>query len=157
MNRLVARLAIVEGALALALMAFVVVTNTVQVFWRSALSDPLSWTEEAARVAFIWLVYVGVARAVRRRSHISVDFFVRLLPAGLRVAIDWANRLLYVAFFGLFFALAIQLTLHTSAMSLAVLPLPAATIYAAGVFSGALSLVYLIAQLVAGPRPAAEA
>ncbi len=152
MKRLVDRLAIVEGALALALMAFVVATNTVQVFWRSALSDPLSWTEEAARVAFIWLVYVGVARAVRRRSHISVDFFVRLMPDRLQVAIDWANRLLYVAFFALFFALAIQLTLHTSAMSLAVLPLPAATIYAAGVFSGALSLIYLVAQLVAGPQ-----
>lgn len=146
-NRRVAdALAGLESALALALLAFVVVVNTVQVVWRAGLDDPLSWTEEAARVAFVWLVYVGVVRAVRRRTHLSVDFFVKRLPPGAQRAVAVANHAIYVVFFAVVLAQAVKLTLHTWGMSLAVLPLPAATIYVAGVLSGTLSLVHLALQ-----------
>jgi TRAP-type C4-dicarboxylate transport system permease small subunit len=132
-----------ESALALSLLAFIILTSTVQVIWRAVLSNPLSWTEEAVRVAFVWVVYVGVVRAVRRRTHISVDYFVRLLPERLQQWSARFNHWIYIAFFAMFFVQAIRLTLHTSRMSLAVLPLPAATIYVAGVLCGALSLLHL--------------
>ena len=66
-----------ENALAISLLGFVILATVIQVFWRAVLADPLSWTEEAVRLAFVWVIYVGVIRAVRRRTHISVDFFVR--------------------------------------------------------------------------------
>jgi TRAP-type transport system small permease protein len=136
----------IESALALSMLAFIIVASTVQVIWRAALSDPLSWTEEAVRLAFIWVVYVGVVRAVRRRTHISVDFFVRLLPARPQRWVARFNQWLYVAFFAVFFAQAVRLTLHTWNMSLAVLPFPAAAIYLAGVLCGALALIHLALQ-----------
>jgi TRAP-type transport system small permease protein len=155
-QRLTAWLIRLESGLALALLTFVVVTNAAQVFWRSVLGDPLSWTEEAARVAFIWVVYVGVVRAVRRRTHLSVDFFVRRLPSRWQARSARFNHLLCIGFFTLFFVQAIRLTWHTAGMSLAVLPLPAASIYAAGVVCGALSLLHLALQLreaPTAPRP----
>jgi TRAP-type transport system small permease protein len=145
--RLTAWLIRLESGLALALLAFVIVTNSAQVFWRSVLADPLSWSEEAARVAFIWVVYVGVVRAVRRRTHLSVDFFVRRLPQRWQARSARFNHFLYIAFFALFFVEAARLTWHTSGMSLAVLPLPAASIYASGVLCGALALAHLALQL----------
>ena len=151
LQRLTGWLVRLESALAISLLAFIIVTNTIQVIWRAVLADPLSWTEEAVRVAFIWVVYVGVVRAVRRRTHISVNFFVLLLPERLRVWSARFNHLLYVAFFATFFVQAIRLTLHTSNMSLAVLPLPAAIIYLAGVLCGGLALLHLGLQSVA-PR-----
>jgi TRAP-type transport system small permease protein len=143
----------IESALALSLLTFIVATSSVQVFWRAVLADPLSWTEEAVRVAFVWLVYVGVVRAVRRRSHISVDFFVRLLPQRLQRWSARFNHFLYIVFFALFFAQAIRLTLHTAKMSLAVLPLPAAAIYLAGVLCGMLALLNLALQSAAARAP----
>lgn len=153
LRRLNSSLIGLESALALSLLAFIVVASTVQVFWRAVLADPLSWTEEAVRVAFVWLVYVGVARAVRRRTHISVDFFVRMLPHRLQRWSARFNHFLYIAFFALFFAQAIRLTLHTARMSLAVLPLPAATIYVAGVLCGTLALLHLALQTAAADAP----
>ena len=139
----------VESGLALSLLGFIVLTNTAQVIWRAVLSDPLSWTEEAVRVAFVWVVYVGVLRAVRRRTHISVDFFVRLLPERPQRWIALFNQVLYIAFFSVFFVQAVRLTMHTSKMSLAVLPLPAAVIYVAGVVCGAVALLHLALQMAA--------
>jgi TRAP-type C4-dicarboxylate transport system permease small subunit len=136
----------VEITLAFSLLAFIILATTIQVIWRAVLGDPLSWTEEAVRLAFVWVVYVGVIRAVRKRTHISVDFFVRLLPDYSQLWIARANHLLYVAFFTVFFVQAIRLMLHTSKMSLAVLPLPAAAIYLAGVVCGAMSLIHLALQ-----------
>lgn len=156
-QRLTSWLERIESALALSLLAFVILASTLQVVWRAVLADPLSWTEEAVRVAFIWLVYVGVVRAVRRRTHISVDVFVRLLPERWQRRGAAFNHCLYIVFFATFFVQAIRLTVHTSRMSLAVLPLPAATIYAAGVLCGALALLHLALQaaaFVSAPRPA---
>lgn len=136
-----------EAALAIGLLSFIIVVNTTQVTWRTVLNDPLSWTEEAVRVAFIWVVYVGVIMAVRKRTHISVDFFVFLLPKRLQVWSARLNHLLYIAFFGTVFVQAIYLTMHTANMTLAVLPLPAAVIYVAGVLCGALSVLHLILQV----------
>jgi TRAP-type transport system small permease protein len=139
----------IESALALSLMTFVIFASTAQVIWRTALADPLSWTEEAVRLAFVWVVYVGVIRAVRRRTHISVDFFVRLLPERAQRWSARINHVLYIAFFAVFFVQAVRLTIHTSNMSLAVLPLPAAAIYAAGILCGAASLLHLALQSTA--------
>src|SRR3546814_17312469 len=38
------------------------------------------WGEEAARYAFIYLVWIGAAVAVRDRAHICIDVITHLLP-----------------------------------------------------------------------------
>lgn len=154
--RLVRWLVRAEAALALSLLGFVIFANTTQVIWRAVLRDPLSWTEEAVRVAFIWVVYVGVVMAVRKRTHISVNYFVLLLPPRLQAWSAWLNQALYIAFFATVFVQAVRLTVHTSSMSLAVLPLPVAIIYVAGVLCGTLSVVHLVLQTPSfrpQPRP----
>jgi TRAP-type C4-dicarboxylate transport system permease small subunit len=148
-------LARLEATLAVGLFTFIVVANTMQVAWRAVLHDPLSWTEEAVRVAFIWVVYVGAVMAVRKRTHISVDFFVLLLPERSRVWSARVNQVLYIGFFATVFVQAVKLTLHTSSMSLAVLPFPVAIIYVAGIVCGALSVAHLVLQLT-GTRPVAQ-
>jgi tripartite ATP-independent transporter DctM subunit len=56
----------------------VVVTLT-QVFFRYVLNASLSWPEELARWAFVWVVFVGMALGVHRDSHIAIDVLRRKL------------------------------------------------------------------------------
>lgn len=43
------------------------------------------WTEEVARLLFVWVVWIGAAAAVFRGSHIRFDFLVERLPGSVRV------------------------------------------------------------------------
>jgi C4-dicarboxylate transporter DctM subunit len=68
----------VELSCVFLLLATVVVTVT-QVFFRYVLNASLSWPEEMARWAFIWLVFIGMALGVQRDGHISLDVLHRKL------------------------------------------------------------------------------
>lgn len=45
------------------------------------------WTEEVARLLFVWVVWIGAAAAIFRGSHIRFDFLVARLPQSVRVGI----------------------------------------------------------------------
>ena len=66
-----------------AVLALVVMTTAVamQIIWRFVLSAPLAWTEELARLAMVWLVFLVVGWAIGNRTHIAADFVVQKLPA----------------------------------------------------------------------------
>lgn len=52
----------------------------VQVFFRYVLLNSISWSEEIARYLFIYMVYFGIAYAVRTNRHIRVEVVLNLLP-----------------------------------------------------------------------------
>jgi TRAP-type C4-dicarboxylate transport system permease small subunit len=66
----------VTGALLIAVFVLV----NLQVFFRYVLNDPLSWPEEVARVCFLWLAYLGIAKLFRERLHYAIGFFIALAP-----------------------------------------------------------------------------
>jgi len=45
------------------------------------------WTEEVARLLFVWVVWIGAAAAVFRGSHIRFDFLVARLPQPMKAGI----------------------------------------------------------------------
>lgn len=51
-----------------------------QVVGRYVFATAPSWTEELARYISIWVVFLSAAIGFRTSSHLSVDFFVELLP-----------------------------------------------------------------------------
>jgi TRAP-type C4-dicarboxylate transport system permease small subunit len=50
-------------------------------------SSPL-WAEEAPRVIFIWLSYLGVAVATRRGQNLRVTYFLEMMRPKLRLALE---------------------------------------------------------------------
>ena len=71
-----------------------------QFFTRYVLNDSLGWTEEIARFLLIGVTFIGSVMAVRKRSHIAVEFLYRWVPrAGRRVAQSVID-LITVAFYG---------------------------------------------------------
>lgn len=58
----------------------IVMIGALQIFNRFVLDRPLSWTEEAQRFAFIWLVFLAIPLGYSRGSHIVVDLVIDRLP-----------------------------------------------------------------------------
>src|SRR5258707_14208658 len=71
-----------------------------QVFTRYVLNDAAGWTEEIARYLLIAVTFLGGAMAVRRNTHIPVDFVYRLLPPAASRVISTFVDAAPIAFFG---------------------------------------------------------
>ena len=65
-----------EENLAALCLGGLLVTLFLQVFTRFITRDPLSWTEEAARYLYVYVVFLGSSAAVTDRTHVAIDFLV---------------------------------------------------------------------------------
>jgi TRAP-type transport system small permease protein len=61
----------------LALMSVLVFANVVL---RYAFDSGIAWSEELARLLFVWLIFLGAILASREHMHIGFDSLVRRLP-----------------------------------------------------------------------------
>ena len=75
-----------------------IVTVCLQVFFRYVLEQPLSWSEELARYAFVWLSFLGAAMALGKRLHFGVDYFVNKLPSRFSAGLEVGTNLLILIF-----------------------------------------------------------
>lgn len=57
-----------------------VISVLVQIFSRTFLPSSPSWTEEASRYLFIYMVAFGGSVAVRKNEYVGVDFLKDILP-----------------------------------------------------------------------------
>lgn len=92
------------------LMAFAVF---LQFFTRYVLNSSLGWTEEIARYLLIAVTFIGSAMAVRKRSHIAVEFFYRWLDPPGRHRLALAVDAICLLFFGAATWITANLALRT--------------------------------------------
>jgi len=52
----------------------------IQVISRYVFQDSITWTEEASRYMFIWLIFLVVGIGFKENKHISIDFLIDLSP-----------------------------------------------------------------------------
>ena len=71
-----------------------------QVFTRYVMNDAAGWTEEIARYLLVAVTFLGGAMAVRRNTHIQVDFVYRFLPRSGGRALSLFVDAVRTAFFG---------------------------------------------------------
>ncbi|WP_317856006.1 TRAP transporter small permease [Chakrabartyella piscis] len=77
---------IFNGLLNITVIIFVigmVIVTFLQVIFRFALNNPLSWSEELARCLFVWVTFLGAAICARENAHIGMDYLVSKLPQKL--------------------------------------------------------------------------
>lgn len=114
------------------------------VVWRYFFVDPLTWSDEIARLLFAWLAFVGAAVGVKRGSHSAVVFFeARMPPRWQRVMALLALASTAVMAGVLLYAGAVETAKNIGQM-MPVTRLSRAWQYAAVPVSGALMLIYLV-------------
>lgn len=68
-----------------AVSALMLLTTVVVVFMAAAsryiFKNPVPWTEEVARFAFIWLAFAGISIAERMKVHFRITYFINKIPA----------------------------------------------------------------------------
>jgi TRAP-type C4-dicarboxylate transport system permease small subunit len=63
------------------LLALMVVMILAQVFFRYALNDSLTWTEELSKFAMVWIACLVSPYAYREHLNVSIEMFHDALPA----------------------------------------------------------------------------
>ncbi len=68
---------------------------------------PINWTNALASGLFVWLIYIGADRALRKRRHIGMGFFIERLPDKPRFILSIVTDisilmfLIYVCYLGI--------------------------------------------------------
>jgi TRAP-type C4-dicarboxylate transport system permease small subunit len=83
-----------------AMFGAVILVVAAGVFWRYVLGNPLTWTVEASRILFSWMVFVGAALAIKEGTHIRVSLLADRLPASGRKWLAVGYDLLTAALLG---------------------------------------------------------
>lgn len=94
-----------------------------QVFMRYVMDAPLTWSEEAARITFIWVTFIGAGLAFQRRENLRIQLLPDALSLRPRLWLRIAIYLIEVAFMGLVLYQSIPLLwrlypAHTPALDL---------------------------------------
>lgn len=63
------------------LLAVMVVTTFLQVFFRYVIFHSLPWSEELSRYALVWLTFIGASYGIKRGIHVAVTALTQALPA----------------------------------------------------------------------------
>jgi TRAP-type transport system small permease protein len=82
------------------LLASLVVLTMLQVVGRYGLETTFIWTEELARLALIYLTFIGSIVALRRSQLLRLDFLVDALPPSMRRWIGVAVDILSIVVLG---------------------------------------------------------
>ena len=79
-------------------MIVMTVAVAAQIVCRYIFGLPLDWSEEMARFAFIWCIYMGASLATMRRKHLKIDAALFLFPRALRPWVELLGKVLFLAF-----------------------------------------------------------
>lgn len=135
-------------AVVAALMAAMCSAVFLGVVFRYLLLNPLTWTEEVARLCLVWITFLGIYLAYRRRLHISIN----VVRARLSARAQRIVHLVVTVLLGILMAtLVVEGGAYANAFLGSATPLlgiPLGWIYFALPFSAALILFAVLAELV---------
>ena len=100
-----------------------------QFFTRYVLDNSAAWTEEIARYLLIIVTFVGSSMAVRRNTHIQVEFIFRYLPPALGRSLSTSVDIVRIAFLAYASWLAIDLMPRMHNLQMTVVDWPMSYIY----------------------------
>jgi TRAP-type C4-dicarboxylate transport system permease small subunit len=100
-----------------------------QFFTRYVLEDSAAWTEEIARYLLIIVTFLGGSMAVRRNTHIHVEFLYRFLPAPVGRAMSTLVDLIRLGFLGYATWLSVDLVPRMDNLRMTVVDLPMSYVY----------------------------
>ncbi|MHB9099034.1 MAG: TRAP transporter small permease [Syntrophales bacterium] len=117
--------------LSMALVTLMALLVIAQVILRYVFNNPLTWSEELARFAFIFLAFIGIGAAYGRRRHMSIDAVLIELPPRLRRIVEVSVAGLATAFLVAVIGITARtiLDLYRMEVTTPALELPMAYIY----------------------------
>lgn len=123
---------------------------------RYVLNSGLTWAEEAARILFVWLIFLGAVMASRANAHLSVDMLLdRLPPLGQRL-LGILTRAIFIGVLVLLLTGLFELWKLNSGVPTPGLGIPRNTLYLAGVISALCMIAIMAVDIVIPPKKVSE-
>lgn len=69
------------GALFLAMFGILIA----QIFARQLFDSPLTWSEELARLLFVYVGMLGISMGIRSQQHVLIDFLINAFPSKVKL------------------------------------------------------------------------
>ena len=108
----------------------------------------LPWTEELSRFLLVWLTFLGCTLAIYRKSHLSVNFVVDMMPAKLQKVCHIFTRLVMIVFFTIVLVYGARLSAISMKNLSTTLSWPMGIVYAVLPFSALLADYYVIVDML---------
>jgi TRAP-type transport system small permease protein len=140
-------------ALIVALTAVMTAVIIAQVGLRYIFNSSIDWADEAARLSFVWLVFLAVPHGVKKGMHVGLDQVIRRLPETPRRAIFFFTQLVLTAFLLVAGWQAAALAVRNWGNELPTMPLPSGLYFAALAIGCFHSLLHLIGNREAERQP----
>ncbi|MBU9711639.1 TRAP transporter small permease [Evansella tamaricis] len=139
----------VLGIFCVALLGFLVILVTWQVFTRFVLNNPSVISEELAKIVFVWLVLFGSAYVFGERGHMAIEFLKDKLPLKIKTMVEIFIEVVIFGFAGFVLVWGgIIATNLTMTQQSAALQVPIGYLYSALPISGVLILFYCLYNIV---------
>lgn len=90
---------LVIGKIVMAVGAVMVLAIAVQIATRYIPGFSITWTDELARLMFVWYGFLGAALAVPKGVHLGIDFFLPQVPGLAAQVLRRRGSGLYADFF----------------------------------------------------------
>lgn len=130
------------------LLAVMVVDVSVQVFFRYVIQDPPTWTEELARYTFAWTIFLAMALAFGRGSHIVVDALVSAVPSAVRRLLLIVSNIFVLIFLLVLVWQGVNMVGLTSNTTSTAMGLNMGMVYASLPTGSAIAALYVVLTLV---------
>ncbi|MCL2001496.1 MAG: TRAP transporter small permease [Planctomycetes bacterium] len=136
-----------------ALLLFMTVLVSGQVFLRATTGRSIFWAEEVSLIAMVWLTFLALAMGIRYDIHIRLDMFVNWLPKRGKIILEYILNLILLFVTGMMVYYGGSLTFHIGMLSqLPATRFPTAVIYGIAPAVGILCCLQILSRLMGGPR-----
>lgn len=139
------KIELVTGAIALTGLFLTVI---VQIITR-VIGIPLSWTEEATRYFFLWMMWIALAGGFNYGESARVMVLVNLVPDAVKIFLKWIYVIVNIGFFGFILKSGYDLVMQQFSMNEmgTAIHIPMAWIGACTPVAGALGIIGVIGSV----------
>jgi TRAP-type C4-dicarboxylate transport system permease small subunit len=131
-------------ALCVVLFMSILAVMVLQIGFRYALNAPLTWTEELARILYVWACYLGAPVALRRGNHVAILVVLERLPKAPGRLLTLGIQGLSLVFFLELAILGAILAARSHTVEAITLPIPWSVIYVAAPLSAGVMVLHTL-------------
>lgn len=126
---------------AMGVMATLVVT---QVVFRYAFASAIDWSDEVARLAFVWAMFLAIPHGIRRGVHVGIDVLFVKFPDVWQDRLFRASSVLAAGLMAVIFWFAWEVAAYTWPEMMPTLNMTAAVYYIAVLLAAIHSVAHLL-------------
>jgi TRAP-type C4-dicarboxylate transport system permease small subunit len=123
------------------------------VLFRYVLNAPLTWTDELALFAFVWMVFIGAGICTRNRAHMGIEMLVRRLSEQTARRVEFIGNIVVMIILVILVYFGTQHAMYASHSRTTVLRIPWTYIFLSVPLGSTFMFIHMLHQLLGTAVP----